>query len=68
MKISEIIEELKSIEKSHGDLQVRLCCDLGQELMMSTHIDVSSIEYDSYTPEYGDQENYDIKVVEIQAY
>lgn len=69
MKISEIIEELERLHEDHGDLQVRLNCDHGQELMLSTHIGIASIDNDQdYMPEYGDENEYDIKVVEIQAY
>ena len=68
MKISKIIEELQSIQEDYGDLEVRLNCDHGQELMSSTFIGVVSIESNDYMPEYGDENDYDIKVVEIQAY
>lgn len=69
MKISEVIKELQGIIDSHGDLQVHLNCDHGQELMNANWVGVSSIESDQdYMPEYGDENEYDIKVVEIQAY
>lgn len=68
MKASEIIEELERLIESNGDLEVRLNCDHGQELMNSTYIGLSTIEEDAYTPEYGDEGEYDITVIEIQAY
>lgn len=68
MKASEVIEELERLIEDNGDLEVRLNCDHGQELMSSTHIGVSSIEEDEYMPEYGEEGEYDITVIEIQAY
>lgn len=68
MKISEIMEELQKIKEGHGDIQVRLNCDHGQELMDSTHISLSSIKNYAYMPEYGDEGEFEITVVEIQAH
>lgn len=70
MNISKLIKELNELKELHGDMQVRLQCDHGQELMSATWVGVSYISDDSYMPSVSDDINDDcsIRVIEIQAF
>ena len=75
MKVSKLIKVLQDLESEHGDLQVRLQCDHGQELMRATGYGISYIEEDDYLPEFCDEEYQEdgwfdnpIKVIEVQAF
>ena len=70
MNISKLIDELTTLKKLHGDVDVRLQCDHGQELMRATWAGVAYISDDSYMPSMSDEidDNCSIKVIEIQAF
>ena len=70
MIASKLIEELTKLKEEHGDVDVRLQCDHGQELMLCTGIGISYIDNDSYMPSVSDEvdDECDIKVIEIQAF
>ena len=70
MKLTKLIEDLTKLEKEHGDIDVRLQCDHGQELMRATWAGVAYINDDSYMPSMSDEidDECNIKVIEIQAF
>ena len=70
MKVTKLIEELTKLKVEHGDVDVRLQCDHGQELMKATWAGVSYIDDDSYMPTTSDEidDDCNIKVIEIQAF
>ena len=70
MKVSQLINELVALKEFHGDINVRLQCDHGQELMSTTWAGVSYINEDSYMPAVADikDDECNIPVIEIQAF
>lgn len=70
MKLSKLINELTELKELHGDIDTRLQCDHGQELMRATWVGVGYISDDSYMPSMSDEidDVCNIKVVEIQAF
>ena len=70
MKISKLIDELTALKELHGDIEVRLQCDHGQELMRATWAGISYINEDSYMPSMSDEidDDCNIPVIEIQAF
>jgi len=70
MKVSNLIDELITLKELHGDIDVRLQCDHGQELMTASRAGVSYINDDSYMPTVSDEidDDCDIRVIEIQAF
>lgn len=70
MNITQLITELTKLKAEHGDIDVRLQCDHGQELMRVTSAGVSYIDDNSYMPSTSDEidDDCNIKVIEIQAF
>jgi len=70
MKLTKLIEDLTKLKDEHGDVNVRLQCDHGQELMNATWAGVAYISDDSYMPSMSDEidDDCNIKVIEIQAF
>ena len=71
MNISEVIEQFEKLKKKHGDINVHVNADHGQELMACTHICEAYIDSErEHMPEYSDTETEDCKIVvaEIQGY
>lgn len=70
MNVTQLINELTKLKSEHGDIDVRLQCDQGQELMKATCTVVAYISDDSYMPTTSDEidDDCNIKVIEIQAF
>lgn len=70
MNVSKLIKDLSDLQDLYGDVQVRLQCDHGQELMRVTWAGVSYISDDSYVPSVSDEidDDCNIRVIEIQAF
>ena len=70
MKLEQLILGLTALKNEHGNVDVRLQCDHGQELMKATWAGVSYINDDSYMPSASDEidDVCNIKVIEIQAF
>lgn len=70
MKLSKLIEELTKLKNEHGDIDVRIQADHGQELMKATWAGISYINEDSYMPSVSDEidDECNIPVIEIQAF
>jgi len=70
MKLTKLIEDLTELKNEHGDIDVRIQCDHGQELMRATWAGVAYIDDNSYMPSMSDviDDEFNIKVIEIQAF
>ncbi len=70
MKLSQLVDDLSKLYLEHGDVDVRLQCDHGQELLKVICTGITYIPGDSYMPETRERSTkaYPIKVVEIQAF
>lgn len=70
MKLSELLASLNELKNKHGDINVRIQADHGQELMNSTWVGVSYINEDTCMPSTSDEidDICNIPVIEIQAF
>lgn len=70
MKLTKLIADLTELKNKHGDIDVRIQTDHGQELMNATWAGISYINEDSYMPSVSDEidDECNIPVIEIQAF
>ncbi len=73
MQVSELIRQLQTFQKVHGDLQVRLWTDHAHTPMSTQGAGVGYIDEDIYMPESLSEEDEDfdemekIKICEVYA-